>query len=98
MSTISANVFVAKKTHQCVDCHRYILPGEQYMRLYGFCETGDPMDTHHFHLRCLLGTKPDKKMLNAFNSKNGLTYELDSNGHFDSIKLYGVTICHSHRN
>ena len=94
MSTISANVFVAKKTHQCIDCHRYILPGEQYMRLYGFCETGDPMDTHHFHLRCLLGMRPDKKIQDAF-SKKGLTYELDQSGCLNKIGALGMTICHS---
>lgn len=75
MPTISANVFVAKKEHFCIDCHRRILPGEKYMRLYGFAETGDPMSTYHFHLRCLLGTKPDKKMVEALAKKN-IKYEL----------------------
>jgi hypothetical protein len=94
MSTISANVFVAKHAHQCIDCHKDIQLGEQYMRLYGFTETGDPMVTYHFHLRCLLGTRPDKKMQEAFRKK-GITIELDHNGCLIRIGMLGATICHS---
>lgn len=86
MSTISANIFVAKKTYQCVDCHHYILPGEKYMRLYGFAETGDPMDTHHFHLKCLIGMRPDSKMLGAFFKKH-IPFKMDIYGHLLDITI-----------
>jgi hypothetical protein len=56
------------------------------MRLYGFCEPGDPMDTHHFHLKCLIGMRPDAKMLGAFFKKK-IPFKMDIYGHLLDITI-----------
>jgi len=86
MSTFSARIHVAKMEHQCDDCYNSIKIGEYYMKLYGNAYRLDPPNTYHIHLKCLIGTKPDEKILEAFR-KSGLMYKLDPSECFTVIQL-----------
>lgn len=41
MATISAKVIKARRAHKCSRCSRTILPGKNYLRLYGNATPSD---------------------------------------------------------